>query len=388
MPNLLHYDGSAFVLDLKGELAAITSRRRGDLEQRVYRIDPFGITGSPGSAINWIDALDPADPEIVATAGTLAELLVVADPSGKDNYFDESARDLLRGLLVHQAADPNPTRRNMAQVRRVLTLHLDDTLKAMEKSEDGFEIPAKAAASILAKGERERAAVIGSAIRHTAFLDDPRVAACLSRTETPLDCLTADPSTMYLVLPPDKLAGATRFVRGTVGLMLQAITRASKRPVVPVAFMLDEFAQLGHMAVIEDGISIMRGYGVQFFLFVQDLSQLRGVYRKWQTFTANATKIYFGTADYDTARLISDSLGRFTQAVESYGISESHDGDRESVHFSHIARNLLNPDEVLTLPGDRAIIMLPGHSAYLANRLSYLKDEANYGQYANPNPYH
>jgi type IV secretion system protein VirD4 len=45
---------------------------------------------------------------------------------------------------------------------------------------------------------------------------------------------------------------------------------------------------------------------------VQDLSQLKSVYPRWQSFLANTTQQYFGTADYDTARYISDALGQHT----------------------------------------------------------------------------
>ena len=48
------------------------------------------------------------------------------------------------------------------------------------------------------------------------------------------------------------------------------------------------------------------------WLFVQDLSQLKAVYPRWQSFMANAIRQFFGTADYDTARTIGDSLGQHT----------------------------------------------------------------------------
>ena len=391
VPNLLHYDGSAFVLDLKGELYAVTSRRRRDLGQRVYLVDPFGITGQPAHALNWLDLLDPTDPEIVASAGALADLLVVPDPGSKDNYFDDSARDLIRGLLIHLAADPNPARRNMGELRRVLTLTLPDELVAMARSVAGFEIPARAAASILAKADRERSGVIGSALRHTAFLDDPRLAAALSSSDIALDALTSELASVYLVIPPAKLQGAIRFVRGTVGLFLQSITTAAHPPPVPVGLFLDEFAALGKLQVIEDGISIMRGYGAQFFLFVQDLSQLKAVYPRWQTFAANSGKVFFGTADFETAKLISDSLGQYTQGYVTSSSSTgggSSGNKTESTAMAYTARHLLTPDEVMRLPSNQAIVMLAGDPPYAAARLNYLSDQGRFGQYAKENPFY
>ena len=391
VPNLLHYDGSAFVLDLKGELYAVTGDRRRDLGQRVYLLDPFGVTGDPGHAINWLDLLDPTNPEVVASAGALADLLVVPDAGARDNYFDEAARDLIRGLLIHLAGDPDPARRTVGELRRALTLNLDDELIGMSSSAAGFEIPIRAAASILAKADRERSGVFGSALRHTAFLDDPRLSAALSRSDIAVDALTADLSSVYLVIPPAKLQGAIRYVRGTVGLFLQSITTAAHPPPVPVALMLDEFAALGKLQVVEDGISIMRGYGAQFFLFVQDLSQLKAVYPRWQTFAANSGKVFFGTADFETAKLISDSLGQYTQGYETTSQSTGRGtaGNKtEGTAIAYTARHLLTPDEVMRLPSSRSIVMLAGDPPYAADRLNYLSDQDRFGQYAKENPFY
>ena len=50
------------------------------------------------------------------------------------------------------------------------------------------------------------------------------------------------------------------------------------RPEHEVLFLLDEFAQLGRFSPVEDGISVVRGYGGRFWILVQDLSQLRALY--------------------------------------------------------------------------------------------------------------
>ena len=61
------------------------------------------------------------------------------------------------------------------------------------------------------------------------------------------------------------------------------------------------------MDSLADNITMLRGYGAQFWLFVQDLSQLKAVYPRWQSFLANTTQQFFGTADYDTAKYLSDA---------------------------------------------------------------------------------
>jgi hypothetical protein len=58
IPNLLDYPGSAFVLDFKGEIYAVTASARRALDHDVILIDPFGVTGAPTRSLNWLDTLD------------------------------------------------------------------------------------------------------------------------------------------------------------------------------------------------------------------------------------------------------------------------------------------------------------------------------------------
>ena len=74
VPNLILYEGSAFVIDPKGENAAITAGRRGKgtrkkgagLGQDVYVLDPFDVSGKrsggnvPSLSIPWLSSISTA----------------------------------------------------------------------------------------------------------------------------------------------------------------------------------------------------------------------------------------------------------------------------------------------------------------------------------------
>ncbi|MCV5934342.1 TraG/TraD/VirD4 family protein, partial [Escherichia coli] len=92
--------------------------------------------------------------------------------------------------------------------------------------------------------------------------------------------------------------------------VISAVTESKAKPAHNVAFILDEFNVLGYMKSIEDAVSLLRGYGLSFWVFLQDLSQLKSAYPKWQTFLANSAKTFYGTDDYDTAKYVSDTLGK------------------------------------------------------------------------------
>ncbi len=396
IPNLLGYPGSAFVLDFKGENHAVTARARRELGQQVMLIDPFGITGDRSHALNWLDTLDPDSPDVVSRAAGLADMLVIAEGADADSHWNDTARELLRGLLVHVAGLPDK-RRSMAELRRIVTASAEgfaDTLAdMMADPEQGQRIPARTAASHLNRPERERGSVLSTVVRHTAWLDDPRLCASLARSDFSLADLKRRPMTVYLAIPPDRLRACLGFVRGFVGLALDGITASQSRPAHRVAFFLDEFGQLGRMDRLADSITLLRGYGGQLWLFVQDLSQLKAVYPRWQSFLANTSQQFFGTADYDTARYLSGALGQQTIRFETDSVSVAHGGfgklDSSSSgtgeHFQ--GRSLLTPDEIMRLGPTRPIVLIAGEPPWLLDRLNYLTDPAYAGRF-DPNPMH
>ena len=394
IPNLLDYPGSAFVLDFKGENYAVTARARRELGHQVILVDPFGITGSTGHALNWLDTLDSDSPDVVSCAAGLADMLVAVEGNDGDSHWTDTARELLRGLLVYVATLP-AERRTMAELRRIVTASEDDladTLADMQADpEAGQRIPARAAAAHLNRPERERGSVLSTVVRHTAWLDDPRLCAALARSDFDLADLKRQPMTVYLAIPPDRLRACLGFVRGFIGLALDGITATSGRPVHRVAFFLDEFGQLGRMDRLADSVTLLRGYGAQLWLFVQDLSQLKAVYPRWQSFLANTSQQFFGTADFDTARYLSGALGQQTIRYETQNVSQSSGpwskpGSSSSSTGEHLqGRSLLAPDEVMRLGPTRPIVLISGEPPYLLHRVSYLTDPTYAGRFdANP----
>lgn len=402
IPNLLEYPGSCLVLDIKGENAAVTARARREMGQKVYVVDPFRITNGDTHAFNLLDRLDVNDPECVSESAALADSLVITESKGENLHFDESAKNLIQGLLLHVASLAEADKRNLGELRQLLTADEESFLATLAEMADNqtvaFGVPARTANTLAGMADRERGSVLSTARRNTAFLDDPRVAEALSRSDFNLANIKTEPMTVYLVLPANKISTNSRFVRGFVGAVIAALTASATPPAHRVLFLLDEFGQLGYMKAIEDAVSLLRGYGLSFWIFIQDLSQLKGVYPKWQTFLANSAKSFFGTDDFDTAKYISDSLGQSTIEFEtqnqgsnsggsfSGGGASTNRGSSEGISQQFTARHLLTPDEVMRLGPTQAIVLVKGEYPYQLGRLNYLSDR-EYAGLADPNPY-
>ena len=197
--------------------------------------------------------------------------------------------------------------------------------------------------------------------------------------------------TVYIVIPPREIERYSRFIRCLANTALASVTRTNKKPPNNVLFMLDEFPKLGHMKAFVEGISIVRGYGGSFWIVIQDMAQLKSIYKEeWATFVSNSTKHFFGVADYETAKYISDSIGQTTISFETENRGESISKDVTNQHGQSQnlqGRLLITPDEVMALGDTKALVMPRGERPYLVGRMNYLNDPI-YQQKALPNPYH
>jgi type IV secretory pathway TraG/TraD family ATPase VirD4 len=394
---LLDYPGSTVVLDIKGENYAVTARRRRELGHEVFLVDPFGVVaGQQGQSFNWLDRLNPDNPDVVAEARTLGDMLIVSEGVSNDSsaHFNETAKNFIVGLMVH-VATLEPERRNMAEVRRLVSLgsdNLDVVLAEMMDNPRGYDLPARAATAFNDTPDKERGSVLSTARRHLAFLDDPRITGALARSDFKLDDLKARPMTIYLVMPPARLAANRAFVRAFFGQAINAVMdpAAIGKPACKVLFLLDEFPQLGRMDLVEEKLPLIRGYGGAFWLIAQNLDQLKKTYPRWQNLIANCdAKQFFGTAGIDTAKYISESIGKTTIAHRVANTSTSM-GQTVSTSsgssVQHTGRDLATPDEIMGMGRDREIVLISGYKPWVLLRLNYLHDAEFSGQFET-NPY-
>jgi len=390
IPNLLTYEGSVLAIDPKGELAAITGRRRRDMGQDVYVLDPWGLSGVPSAAFNPLSILTDDNPDIVEDAALITDALVF-DDGGSDPYWNLEARNLLQGLILHIATDysiPDEDR-TLIKLRELLTLDADSfdaLLQDMSTNIGANGAVARIAGALSAMPEKQFGSIRSTARVSTDFLESQRMARVLGRTDFQLTALKTRPTTIFLCLPAGRLASHSRWLRMMIGLALEAMERERSRPAQPVVFLMDEFATLGYMRSVENAIGQIRGFGVKLWPILQDLNQLKALYKdRWETFLGNAGTVqFFGINDQFTAQYVSRLLGEQTIMVTSETKVTS---DRSTLSTSERGRALLTPDEVRRLSPDQQIVLMQGQSGLLADKLCYFADPEFDGLF-DDNPLH
>jgi len=398
IPSLLDYRGAVLVTDPKGENYAVTARWRQEaLGHPVYAFDPFDVAGGKAT-YNPLDLIDAASAEAVDDARLLADMLVLPGArEGEQAFWNEEARGVLTGLILHVAANAPAEMRTLTHVRELLTAPPEpfaDLLKEMQASQAVDGLVARAAARLLQKAPKERSGVISTAQSHTHFLDSPRMAEVLKRSTVDFSQLKRQPMSVYLILPTDRIDAYARWLRLLIACALRATARTAGQPKERVLVLLDEFAHLGRMHPVQRDIGLAGGFGVTFWLIVQDLSQLKSTYAEtWPTFLANVDVLQaFGINDWDTAEYLSKMTGESTIYVESKhqsrGMSRGPHAERQlgsGRAWSEQGRRLLLPDEVRRLPRESALVFVKGGAPLCVARVNYLRDPEFVGR-ADPNP--
>lgn len=392
IPNLLEYPGSVLVIDPKGENARLTAGHRAQgMRQDVFVLDPFGVSGHKGSSFNPLSMIDADADTAIDDAALIAEALVIQE-EGPGRHFSSAARNLIRGLILQVCSDEPSEKRNLIRVRQLLTL--DDEgfrllLKVMQTNPSCGGVIQRAANSMATKSDNERSGVISTAIEQTDFLDSPPLGRCLTGSDFNLTDLKRKPTTVYLCLPAGRMATHSRWLRIIINLAVEAMERVPGKPAHPVLFVMDEFAVLDHLSSIEKAAGQIAGFGVKLWPILQDLSQLKSIYKdRWETFMGNAGLLqFFGNNDLTTLQYLSQRLGKSTIMQVSKGeISVEQSAGGFSGESNQLQINeLMTADEVarfFSRQSNSQLLLWPGADPIAIDRVKYYEHPFFAGKFA------
>jgi type IV secretion system protein VirD4 len=307
VPNLRIYPESVFVLDPKGENCTATAAERERKGNRVAAFDPYKVTSRPGARFNPLAAMGGG--QQVRGADYLAEALIIGD----DDHWNESARALIRALVLHLLTCPDEQLRGRARdlptLRELLTGALDVTLNEMAESKALDGLVSRLAESILDIPPNEQGSIISTARRGTKWLDNPELADMFRAGP---DCISfddlRDPSkrlSVFVCLPPDVFATYPQVCRLLTTFALDTMMRTLTGRKRPVMFILDELAQLKHLPIVERAFTLGAGFGVQVWAVFQSVEQARKLYPLDSLYGSAGFRGFFKVEDPETVEFAS-----------------------------------------------------------------------------------
>lgn len=388
IPHLLRYQGSAFVLDPKGENARATGRRRAYLNQEVHYLDPFGISGKPQSRFNPLSRFTPENME--AESKALAAAMFVLGEREHDHWTD-AGQQLLASIIlyVYVSSDVPPHSKDLPTVRRILLGGLKPALHAMTKIDDADGLLRDLAMSFLETPEKEFGSIVSTAQRQSEILDNPYIVACLSASgrgeEVDFSAWHRGTMTVYLCLSAPKFPVFNRWLRLVLTSALDEMTDTLNPPPLPVCFMLDELATLGHLTAVENAVGLAAGYGIQLVTVFQDVAQMRDLYKgRWASFIGNAgARALFNLDDYETAEYWSKFIGG--SLVETRSTQQDIYGFSKGDNVGEAMRPLFPPDKIMMeFASGKMLVLAQGSRPIITDRVAYWNDKNLDGLWDDP----
>jgi type IV secretion system protein VirD4 len=404
VPMLLEWEGSCIVLDPKGQLACITAHhRRKRLKQDVLILNPFNVWPEyigdlPHIGLNPIETLDTASEGYGVEADALAEGVVPEKPGERDSHFPETAQQVVSGAIMVVAADAPPEKRNLGTVYELISSpkFFDLCKDALRKGDPLINGRLGRFATEGATDSREFMSVQSSAITNCKFMGNHAILRSLAgaaKGQRSLDwkSLRTRATTVYLILPVRHLQPCARWLRLMLASALNRLL-VEDRKGLPILMMMDEFAALGKLSVIENTMALSAGMGLTMLPVVQDAGQLKDLYgERMESFLSIAgCQMFFAPRDMFTAKLISDLSGEGEVVARSRSVNiDPLTGEpRVTDSANQQARKVLLPDEVMALGRDEMLMRIENVPDMIrAKRRPYYESPEYRGMWA-PDPYH
>lgn len=427
LPMLLSTSANVAMIDVKGELTAVLMDGLVQRGAALLSFNPYRLHGLPTQRIWLLSHLTPGSPYLVGDSLRLWEAIFPKIIGATNPFFDDKGRqwgDAITRALVFQRGEVSLASlyQTVCLMRADWDAFVDWAADAVAVSSPDIEATFGELIGMNTGEARTFDSVMSGITAALGFMADPALRACLPGDEpgaVRLDALTAGQGQTFfaIILPPEFITIYAPLVR----LMLSCIRTMKQRAphAAPMLMVIDEAARLGPFPELTELPALGRGYGLVPVLTYQDDGQIAlnlGPHGA-TTLSANAgIELYLGGGirDLTTATALSRRLGNqtitlidpLTRARGEFARREAlrqvliegddpvragHELRRAAVeeqHESRQSRALLEPSEVLGLPGGKTLVLAGGYELppFIADKVPYFLRQEFAGRVF-PNPY-
>ncbi|MGV2432471.1 MAG UNVERIFIED_CONTAM: type IV secretory system conjugative DNA transfer family protein [Rickettsiaceae bacterium] len=379
LPNLLFWNDSVVVHDIKLENHMITSGWRAKQGQQVFVWEPANPDGIT-HCYNPIDWISNKPGQMVDDVQKISSLILP-----KQEFWENEARSLFVGVMLYLISDVNKAKSFGEAVR---ALRSDDVVYNFAVALDtlgGVMHPVgyMNLAAFLQKADQERSGVVSTLNSGLELWANPLIDAATASSDFNVLEFKKKKTTVYVGLTPDNINRLQKlmqvFYQQSTEFLSRKMPNLKEEP-FGVMFLMDEFPTLGKMEQFKSGIAYFRGYRVRLFLIIQDTQQLKGTYEEagMNSFLSNSTyRITFAANNYETANLISQLCGNKTVEQTSKSKPQFFDLNpaTRTMNVSEVQRALLLPQEVIQLPRDEQIILIESQPPIKSKKIFYYQDK-------------
>ena len=357
IPNALMHEGQAIILDIKGEIYRATARRRRELGQAVHVLDLRD--GRAADCLNPLDIAMMTGTEPAAIARSMAAELVTRTGQERDSFWSDWAENLLTAGIAWLLADCPPSERRLSRLYDLLTdINSDYAIAALLEEKPSRAVASGFGAYLALPDQGTRPSVLASALMPLRLFDSDLVRNVTGSTTIDLAALVAgEPMTLYIIVPPARLAALRPLLRTWLSGLMLALCGREAPPPRRTLFLCDEIANLGRLDAFLTASTLMRGYGVQLWTFWQNVAQLA----------------FYG----DQARTILDNAG----VVQLFGARNR----RMAEDFAQLVGGV-DADRIMAMKDGEQLLLIEGGSPRYARQVRYFREAMFRGMYDGGEP--
>lgn len=415
--TLVSYPTSMIVFDPKGELYNMTAGFRAKFT-RVLKFSPINDITVGFNPLEEVELTKQAFADIGLILSNVFEE-PKGGQDGTNQFFDNAAQTLLTSLIFHILSSGKypKEKQNMAGVLEVLSeasgikkdpvtgedcalgdVLLNEMINSPHFDRDGnlseyiSQTIKDGANQILSMHEKVRSDTFSTVFTKMRLFADPYIKNCTSHSDFKISDFydSPEPITLYLTVPfshIDRVAPVFKLIvnfllrKFSAGEMLPKGVQGMKESKLKnrLLFMLDEFPVLGCLPFLSKTMGILAGYGINFFIVVQMLSQIYDLYGQHQAFLDNCDTVgVMAPGNIDDATKFSQMIGKESVVNGNQSVSGSKfalDLSNINQSYQDIQRDLLSPAEVMHMGKEYILIFKQGMPTYLAKKCVCYMDE-------------
>ena len=382
LPNLAHVPAhSVVVIDVKdGENAYASARHRlHTLGQAVVLINPWNLLQAGSARINPLARLvwlASRGERVELAAKEIALILIPAPKKASENAWVYQGAQRLLALRMAFLAYERPDDCRLSALWRFVNQGQDELLadlgEMMLCERMTISGQAKSFFSIITEAPKQWEAYRSEVLTAVdAYEPGSELEAATSGDDFDLGLLKAQPCTVYLMVPSEKLGVAAQWISLICNHAIETI--AARTGPVRTLFLLDEIAQLPPMPGLMKALRLYRGRGIQLWLFCQGRFSLQ------ERFPPEVVKEIedqvdvlqlFSPEEPSLLKDIETWSGKTTVAIR--GVNRNG-GQVEglSMGISEQARPVLQAEDIRLLGDRRQLLKLPGFPLFVADRIPF-----------------
>lgn len=354
IPTLMSWKSRVFAIDIKGELYHKTKETRGKAQIKVFNPTDHNTYGyDPFYMLKNTD-------DVSSAARQLAMSIIPLPADVKDPFWIKGAQNMLTGFLIYFQGLGESFSSTMRYIKSVPTKELIGQIIADSNDKAKMEVM-----QFSGMDDKTLSGIYAELSNHiTIFATSDDLQWALSGKG---DCITpADLENGYDIfccIPEPKIDEWKDLLGMMCNQFLKSFERRAENNKTPILFLIDEFARIGKIEAITNGLATLRSKKIHIALIAQSKSQLNAIYGKDNASVIMDTcsyKAILGTGDADMQEYCSRLVGTYDKkkVSSSYNADIMGVGKGQGTNSSTEEKRIIKPEEFAYL-GDDVVCLFP-----------------------------